>query len=307
MYTTSPFILLLGLAPIVASSQDIPHLPTYLSKREISINITDYPAHTINIPIDHYNASDDRTFSNRYWINDAYYKSGGPIFYFDAGEQDAAPLVPYFLYEASGPSSIMALARRFNGLAVLFEHRFYGTSQSAGSYPYPMNSSGRPDAGYEAYQYLTTEQSLEDPVYFAHHFEPPGLEAYWSLLHPAYTPWIWLGGSYPGIRGAQMRVRNPETFFATWASSAPTEARADMWTYYAQAERSMARNCSADFTAVVNYVDGVLMNGTEVEKEELKVALWTAVESSAGGVGPERVNRTAALEYTEVDVANQLR
>lgn len=300
-------LFLLHGACLTAAFTGSPYLPAYLSKREsVSINGSDYPAHTLQIPVDHYNASDSRTFSNRYWINSQHYKTGGPVFYFDAGEQDGAPLVPYFLHEAAGPSSIMALARRFNGLAVLFEHRFYGTNASAGSYPYPMNSSGMPDAGYEAYQYLTTEQALEDPVFFAHNFQPPGLEAYWSLLHPSYTPWIWLGGSYPGIRGAQMRVRNPETFYATWASSAPTEARVNMWTYYAQAERSMTRNCSADYTAVTNYVDSILGNGSKTEQNELKVQLWTAVQSSTGGQQPANINTTEAHSFTNVDVANYL-
>ena len=103
-----------------------------------------------------------------------------------------------------------------------------------------MNSSGMAEGGYSAYRYLTTEQALQDPVYFAHHFQPPGLEEHWPLLRPERTPWVWLGGSYPGIRGAHMRVRNPETFYAAWASSAPTQAAIDMWTYYAQAERSVS-------------------------------------------------------------------
>jgi hypothetical protein len=47
------------------------------------------------------------------------------VFYFDSGEQNVHPLVPYFLAEAAGPSAVMALAQRFNDLAVLFEHRFY--------------------------------------------------------------------------------------------------------------------------------------------------------------------------------------
>ena len=215
------------------------------------------------------------------------------------------PLVPYFLYEAAGPSSVMALARRFNGIALIFEHRFYG-DEGHGSFPFPMKASGMAQGGYAAYKYLNTEQALQDPVYFAHHFEPPGLEKYWSLLKPESTPWIWLGGSYPGIRGAHMRVRNPETFFASWASSAPTQAAVDMWTYYAQAERSMTRNCSADYTAVTHYVDFVLASGTTSEKNDLKIALYTAVQSGTGGKKPSSVNRTEAEALTKVDVANYL-
>ncbi|CAN8104243.1 unnamed protein product [Discula destructiva] len=176
----------------------------------------------------------------------------------------------------------MILARRFHGLALVVEHRYYGGTDE-GSYPYPINSSTGELLDTSGYQYLNTEQALEDAVYFANHFQAEGVNA---SLAPSTTPWIWLGGSYPGIRGAQLRVRNPETFFATWASSAPTEASVDMWTYYAQAERSMTRNCSADFTAVTRYVDGVLTNGTTNEVTALKRQILTAVEASPTELSP---------------------
>lgn len=180
-----------------------PRLPSYLDEQEgISVNPSDYPALTIDIPIDHYNDSDKRIYQNRYWINSEYYKSGGPIFFFDGGEQNAQPIVPYYLHESAGPSSVMTLARRFKGIAVLFEHRFYGGLDNNGSFPFPMNASGMAGAGYAAYKYLNTEQALEDTVYFANHFKPPGLEQYWDVFQPDRTPWIWIGGSYPGVRGA---------------------------------------------------------------------------------------------------------
>ena len=285
-----------------------PHLPRNggLTKREASINTSDYPALKISIPIDHYNASDKRTYSNRYWINSTYYRVGGPIFFFDSGEQNAHPLVPYFLAEAAGPSAVMTLARRFHGLALIFEHRFYGDLEE-GSYPFPLNSTtGKAFAGYAAYKYLNTEQALQDPVYFTEHFQPPGMEKYWSLMSPKYTPWIWLGGSYPGIRGAHMRVRNPETFFATWASSAPTQAAVDMWVYYAQAERSMTRNCSADYSAVTRFVDSVLTDGSAADIMTLKTELWTAVNSSPGGQAPTTTNITEIQALTNPNIASLL-
>lgn len=280
---------------------------TFLSKREISINASDYPAQTLQIPINHYNSCDTRTYSNRFWVNATYYRPGGPVFYFDSGEQNAHPLVPYFLAEAAGPSSVMSLARRFNGIAVLFEHRFYGDLHQ-GSFPFPINAtSGRADAGYAAYKYLNTEQALQDPVYFAHHFQPTGMDKYWSMLNPSKTPWIWLGGSYPGIRGAMMRVRNPETFYATWASSAPTQAMVDMWVYYAQAERSMTRNCSADYTAVTRWVDATLSNGTQEEIMDLKRELYTAILSGPDGQAPSSVNMTEVAALSNSDIASYLR
>lgn len=302
---------LVNLCSAVKSPSLGPQLPLSggLTKREISIDTSDYPPSWIDIPIDHFSNSTNQTFRNRYWINGRHYNAGGPVFFFDSGEQNAHPLVPYFLAEAAGPSAVMALARRFNGLAIIFEHRFYGDLDE-GSYPFPMNSTtGRPIAGregYDAYQYLTFEQALEDTIFFAENFQPSGLEKYWSLLKPKYTPWIWLGGSYPGIRGATMRVRNPETFFATWASSAPVEARVDMWTYYAAAERSMTRNCSADWTAVTKYVDGVLSNGTDSEISDLKYDIYTAVLSGPKGRSPTSVSRTGSDALSGSDVGNSL-
>ncbi|TKA73207.1 hypothetical protein B0A49_04241 [Cryomyces minteri] len=305
----APLLFLLTILARFTHSLRLHQLPSNggLTAREISVNVTAYPAHTISIPIDHYNASDTRKYQNRYWINDEYYRRGGPVFYFDAGEQNAHPLVPYFLHEAAGPSAVMALARRFNGLAVLFEHRFYGDLHE-GSFPFAMNAtSGLAEGGFAAYRYLTTEQALQDVVYFAEHFQPPGTTEHdCALLSPERTPWVWLGGSYPGIRGAHMRVRNPGTFYAAWASSAPTEAAVDMWTYYAQAERSMTRNCSADYTAVTRYVDATLTNGTEGEVTAMKRALYEAVLSGPRGRAPASVNASDVAALTNSDIASYL-
>lgn len=103
-----------------------------------------------------------------------------------------------------------------------------------------------------------------------------------------------------------MRVRNPETFYASWASSAPTQAAVDMWTYYAQAERSMTRNCSTDYTHITNYVDSILANGTTEEQNELKLALYTAVQSGPGDQAPSNINETEAEALSNVEVASLL-
>jgi hypothetical protein len=103
-----------------------------------------------------------------------------------------------------------------------------------------------------------------------------------------------------------MRVRNPETFYATWASSAPTQAAVDMWTYYAQAERSMTRNCSADYTHVTNYVDSILANGTKQQRDDVKISLYTAVQSGPGGRRPAHINQTEATEMSNSDVGYSL-
>lgn len=163
----------------------------------------------------------------------------------------------------------MRLAKRYKGLAILWEHRFYGDSQ-----PFPVNVRLIPyhimcctnfktncclkeNTTADQWKFLTTEQALEDVVFFANSFPSNRRNVSSSPLsvssfpvHPSSTPWIFLGGSYPGVRGTLLRIRNPFTIFATWASSAPVQAQVDMASYYKAAERSLTRNCSADWVAV---------------------------------------------------------
>lgn len=98
------------------------------------------------------------------------------------------------LAEYVGPSAPMALARKYDGLAVIWEHRFYGESL-----PFNVDSAtGYASGGQTAYKYLTNEQALEDTVYFAQNFKPTNLQQHWTSLSPNRTPWVIIGGSYPG-------------------------------------------------------------------------------------------------------------
>lgn len=63
-------------------------------------------------------------------------------------------MVSIFLTEGIGNSTLMSLARRYNGLAILWEHRFYGES-----HPFELDEeTGMAMDGYDAYKYLTNEQ-----------------------------------------------------------------------------------------------------------------------------------------------------
>jgi Serine carboxypeptidase S28 len=190
---------------------------------------------------------------------------------YDAGEGGVSNgTVLVILAEYVGSSVPMALARKYNGVAVLWEHRFYGESL-----PFEVdNATGFAKAGQSAYKYLTNEQALEDTVYFAQNFYPKVLRQNWKVLSPSQTPWVFIGGSYPGARAAMIRERNPETWFASWASSAPVEAHVDMSVYYNPLEQSMTRNCSADMHAAIDYADGVLINGTKEEIAEVRHAVY---------------------------------
>ncbi len=224
------------------------------------------------MPIDHFNDSDTRTYKNRYWINDTFYQEGGPVFFFDIGESAVSDShVIGYLGENGTLGAPLRLAEQFHGMAVVWEHRFYGESL-----PFPLDKdTGKALEGYDAYKFLNNEQALEDTVYFANHFSPPGYEDN-TYLSPSQTPWIWIGASYAGVRGAIMRLRNPEVFYATWASSAPVQAQIDMSVYANPIQQSMPRNCSADAHAAIAYVDNIFLHGTPEEVSTLKRAIYLA-------------------------------
>ncbi|KAF8511849.1 peptidase S28 [Hysterangium stoloniferum] len=253
----------------------------------------------IKMPLDHFSHGlDKRTFQNRYWINQTYYEAGGPVFIFDSGEQNAEPLLPYYLQEYHGLSAVMRLAKRYKGLAILWEHRFYGDSL-----PFPVNENTTADQ----WQFLTTEQALEDVVFFADNLIVHGLNS--ALLRPSATPWIWIGGSYPGVRGALLRQRNPSTIYAAWVSSAPVEAQVDMASYYKAAERSLPRNCSNDWVAVTKLVDDTLLHAeNQTAVTEMKFALLKADLSGPGGntTGADGLTLEAAANTSNLDAASIL-
>ena len=224
-------------------------------------------AGTIDMPIDHFNASDNRTYKNRYWMNDTYFQEGGPVFLYDFGEAGPSELeIVGVLGEAWEFFAVVELARRYHGIALIWEHRFYGQSL-----PFEVNvTTGKPLAEYGAYKYLTNEQALEDVVYFATHFDPPGHN---ESLTSNSTPWIFVGGSYAGVRAAMIRQRNPDVFLASWAASAPVHSVPFSSTYFNPIQQAMPTNCSADVHAAITYADNVLTSGSQVEVDFIREAL----------------------------------
>lgn len=156
------------------------------------------------------------------------------------------------------------------------KHRYYGESL-----PFPVNN----ETTKEQWQFHTVEQALEDVIYFTKHFSFPHPDPRTASYrpHPSSTPWIVIGGSYSGIRAAYLRIRNPETIFASWASSAPVEAQIDFSSYWKAAERAIPRNCSNDWVAVTKYFDDVFTDGSDQEVYDLKARIVAAEFTGPGG------------------------
>lgn len=294
-------VLLLALAGHALAVKNQVHKNVKARFADAEIDAPPVPTYNISMPVDHFDTSNHDTFNNRYFVNDTYYSPGGPVILFDFGESGFSPIsAAEFLAEWNGTTSAcMRLAEELGGLVIGWEHRYYGYSQ-----PYPIDNTGDgentwtqgvPAGGAQDYQYHTIEQAIEDLAYFANNFNSTQLGQNTVVtssanLDPYHTPWIIMGGSYPGMRSAWARERHPEVFYAAWASSAPVQTQYDGSIYYNQIYRAMPSNCTSDIQAVVGLVDSILASGNETSIAQVKAAVYLAANSSA-----EDVSGSAAL------------
>ncbi len=95
------------------------------------------------------------------------------------------------------------MAKATNGIGVVLEHRYYGTS-------FPT-----PDLSTENLRFLTTDQALADEVFFAKNVKFAGLE-HLNLTAPNVA-YIGYGGSYAGAFNAFLRKLYPDVFWGVFA------------------------------------------------------------------------------------------
>ena len=104
--------------------------PSSSAKRATNSSIT--PSY-VELPIDHFGngtVNGTSTFWNRYWVDDEYYREGGPVFVYDVGELDGDNRWSYFLTNES--SYLRGLERKFGGLGIVWEHRYCELWASSG-------------------------------------------------------------------------------------------------------------------------------------------------------------------------------
>lgn len=164
-----------------------------------------YPAYNMSVPIDHfhndssYEPHSDGLFNLRYWFDSSHYKPGGPVIVLQSGETSGEDRLPFL------QKGILAqLSQATNGVGVVLEHRYYGTS-------FPV-----PDLSTENLRFLTTDQALGDMVFFARNAKFDGLERNMTSYENAYIAY---GGSYAGALVAILRKQYPDTFWGAISSS----------------------------------------------------------------------------------------
>lgn len=144
--------------------------------------------------LDHFNDADTMYWQQRYFVNDTFYKEGGPIFIMIGGEGTANPI---WMVEGTW----LQYAMNYNAICFTLEHRFYGKS-------HPTS-----DLSVENLSYLSSEQALADLAYFITYIR----DKYKLIPNKLIT----LGGSYPGSLSAWFRVKYPHLVDGAVATSAP--------------------------------------------------------------------------------------
>jgi pimeloyl-ACP methyl ester carboxylesterase len=170
--------------------------------------------------LDHFDPTNNRTWKQRYFVNDTLYKPGGPVFLQLGGEGTADPI---WLVEGQIATNYGV---QFGALLIELEHRYYGESHPT------------PDMSVENLKYLTSIQALADAANFVNGFKKckhyPDIDS--SL-------WIVFGGSYSGSLAAWMRLKYPHLIHGAVASSAPVQAVVNFADYLAVVRDSLGPHC----------------------------------------------------------------
>ncbi|OJJ96253.1 hypothetical protein ASPACDRAFT_4691, partial [Aspergillus aculeatus ATCC 16872] len=220
-----------------------------------------FPIHNLTTPLNHFPTSPrypatNLTFPLRYILDTSHYQPGGPVFIIAGGETSALNRLPFL-----SQGIVHELARIYQGVALIVEHRYYGTSYPASTSTTNTTTTFQDDdqtIPLSDLTYLTTEQALADYAYLATHL-PSSIIPRITDLSPAKTPWIAYGGSYAGAFVAFLRHSYPDLFWASISSSGVTAAIEDYWEYYEPIRVHAPRECVAAQQALIAWVDRVLL------------------------------------------------
>jgi pimeloyl-ACP methyl ester carboxylesterase len=180
--------------------------------------------------IDHTNASDTRTFQQRFWFDASNAQgSNAPTILYICGEATCSA--------ADMESAVGEAAQKLGANIIALEHRYYGKSQ-------PFTSLTTDNL-----KYLTIHNALEDLASF---------EQYAKTTLNLTGRWIAVGGSYPGALSAYFRAIHPELVSGSLASSAPVQARENFEDYDRHVFEVAGPQCAASMRQVVKMAEDAL-------------------------------------------------
>ena len=146
--------------------------------------------------IDHFDPSDNRTYTQRYFVNDQFWdKENGPVFLWICGEARCKP--------PTSRGYAYQICQDLKCLFYVLEHRYYGDSQ-----PFP-------DWTTESLKYLNVTQALAD----MNTFIVAKNQEIIANFSGSTRKWLTIGGSYPGAMSAWFKHEYPNSAVASWSSS----------------------------------------------------------------------------------------
>ncbi|TDG53132.1 hypothetical protein AWZ03_000675 [Drosophila navojoa] len=166
--------------------------------------------------LNHFKPDDTRTWQQRYFVNDAFYRndSQAPVFLMIGGEGEATK---NWMREGAW----IHYAEHFGALCIQLEHRFYGKS-------HPTS-----DLSNSNLAYLSSEQALADLANFV-----SAMKRQYNMADS--QKWIAFGGSYPGSLAAWAREKYPHLIDGAISSSGPLLAQVDFSQYFEVVKASLA-------------------------------------------------------------------
>lgn len=190
---------------------------------------------TRSIPLNHFDPTDNRVFSQRYYINDRYFKPG---------KDNTAKAILYINGEgpANGPpvadtDASVILAKRNQALIVASEHRYYGDSNPCNTHSCFCNMT------VEKLKYLSVDQHMNDLATLINEI---------NKLHPGLSiSWVAIGGSYSGATSAWFRMKFPHLVKGAIASSAVVHPIYDFTAWDGQVGISAGEECKTALQQVL--------------------------------------------------------
>ncbi|CAG9821606.1 unnamed protein product [Phaedon cochleariae] len=158
--------------------------------------------------LDHFHPTNERTWQQRYYVNDEFFNSTSRnvAFLMIGGEGEATA-------EWMEEGSWIDWGKEFRAICFQLEHRYYGKSHPTG------------DLSTGNLEFLNSHQALADLAFF--------IEAM-NVKHELSPDikWIVFGGSYPGSLAAWLRQKYPHLVHGAVSTSGPLLAKLNFDEYY---------------------------------------------------------------------------
>ena len=207
--------------------------------------------------LDHFTASDKRTFKQRFFVNSQFYD-----------HEHRSPLIVYvgghdvLTDDVLSKYVITSVANRTNALLFALEHRFFGESQP---FQY-LNST--------SLTFLRVDQALAD------------IEAFTTAMRREYChnvtcPVLVIGGAYSGSLASWFRLYYPHVANYSWASSAPIAFKGKFKEFDEMVAKSLKEHsemCFVNSKLLLSRYHNDVASGDEREIERIREMFGFAQE-----------------------------